>query len=297
MKIRVSEVFGPTIQGEGKYTGSLSIWVRFFGCNLNCSGFHQKDPTAPETYILPLNNVDFSKIKKMEDLPVFSYGCDSGYSWSEKFKHLAHDFDEFSLSEKIKSLLPNGLWVHENTGNSFDLCFTGGEPMMWQKAIIKVVDSLEFTSSNQPIRIQIETNGTKEISEDFRAFIVSMKSKGITVIFNISPKLFNVSGEPTSLAWKPKVIQGYVESVGPGEATAKFVMNGSDAAWEELDSMISDLKGLGISLESYIMPVGATKEQQEDSAVISKICDSAIARGFHVSGRLHCNIWGNVVGV
>jgi len=36
MKGRVSEVF-ESIQGEGLYLGERQIFVRFFGCNLNCS--------------------------------------------------------------------------------------------------------------------------------------------------------------------------------------------------------------------------------------------------------------------
>lgn len=35
--IRISEVFGPTIQGEGRYTGAPCVFVRTSGCNLDCS--------------------------------------------------------------------------------------------------------------------------------------------------------------------------------------------------------------------------------------------------------------------
>jgi 7-cyano-7-deazaguanosine (preQ0) biosynthesis protein QueE len=35
--IRISEVFGPTIQGEGRYTGTPVVFVRTSGCNLDCS--------------------------------------------------------------------------------------------------------------------------------------------------------------------------------------------------------------------------------------------------------------------
>ena len=45
-----------------------------------------------------------------------------------------------------------------------------------------------------------------------------------------------------------------------------------------------------------LMPVGATKEQQEDSIVISSIATKAIDRGYHVSGRLHTVMFGNKVG-
>jgi organic radical activating enzyme len=36
MKAKISEIF-KSIQGEGLYQGALQVFVRFFGCNLNCS--------------------------------------------------------------------------------------------------------------------------------------------------------------------------------------------------------------------------------------------------------------------
>jgi 7-carboxy-7-deazaguanine synthase len=35
--VRVAEVFGPTIQGEGPSCGRLAVFVRLSGCNLTCS--------------------------------------------------------------------------------------------------------------------------------------------------------------------------------------------------------------------------------------------------------------------
>jgi 7-carboxy-7-deazaguanine synthase len=34
--VRISEVFGPTIQGEGPSTGTPAAFVRLYGCNLDC---------------------------------------------------------------------------------------------------------------------------------------------------------------------------------------------------------------------------------------------------------------------
>lgn len=33
----VAEIFGPTVQGEGPYSGRLSTFIRLGGCNLSCS--------------------------------------------------------------------------------------------------------------------------------------------------------------------------------------------------------------------------------------------------------------------
>lgn len=35
--LKVNEIFGPTIQGEGPFVGQKIMFVRFFGCDFNCS--------------------------------------------------------------------------------------------------------------------------------------------------------------------------------------------------------------------------------------------------------------------
>lgn len=50
MKAMVSEVFGPTVQGEGPVIGQRTIFVRFFGCDSLCSlcdSMHAVDPKHP----------------------------------------------------------------------------------------------------------------------------------------------------------------------------------------------------------------------------------------------------------
>lgn len=51
-KMNVSEIFGPTIQGEGKYVGMPCIFIRFSGCNLSCC-FRNSICDTPYTSISP----------------------------------------------------------------------------------------------------------------------------------------------------------------------------------------------------------------------------------------------------
>ena len=37
--LEINEIFGPTIQGEGKLVGSPSVFIRFGKCNFKCEGF------------------------------------------------------------------------------------------------------------------------------------------------------------------------------------------------------------------------------------------------------------------
>lgn len=298
MKIRTSEVFR-SFQGEGLHTGALSIWVRVFGCNLECSGFSQTDPTDSSTYKLPVQTIDVSSIKRMEDLPVLEYGCDSGYSWNQRFKHLATDYTEVSLAARIVELLPtkNKTWRHPATGNFYDLCFTGGEPMMQQKQLVSVMKQMKFddkSETNKPQQVQIETNGTKPLTEDFKNYVRALTESGVNVSFNISPKLFAVSGEKSDNAWKPEVIASYI-NLNSGRSSLKFVVSTHKDCWTELDAKTAELKALGVNVPIFVMPVGGTKEQQEDSTVVSTIANEAIERGYAISGRVHATIFGNAM--
>jgi len=43
------------------------------------------------------------------------------------------------------------------------------------------------------------------------------------------------------------------------------------------------------------MPVGALAEQQNETAGI--IAEKAFKRGYNVAARIHCYLWGNLIGV
>lgn len=297
MKIRVSELFY-SFQGEAQYAGKPSAWIRFFGCNLECNGFGQEDPTNPATYVLPYQTFDVASIKRVEDLPVWHYGCDSSYSWSAKYKHLVHDYQAEDIADKLMDMMkhptnPEGLWAHPITGMDTQLCFTGGEPMMWQKAMVAVVD--EFRKRNNlPKLVTIETNATQKIQPFTQEMI---DYSGIDFHFAMSPKLFTVSGEKDVV--KPDIIASYIRA--GYSHVIKFVVNGTKECWEEVDEAVAKIKEYTFknystkNVEFWVMPVGATKDQQEEEQV-ADISIEAMKRGFNVATRNHCYVFGNVIG-
>lgn len=299
MKIRLSEIFA-SVQGEGRFTGMPTIFVRFFGCNLQCNGFGQKCPTDPSTYILPYKDLDVSKYKSMSELPVFEYGCDSSYSWSPRFKKLAKDY---SASEVVDEILrigrvdlglrlvegdchPNN-WLHHQTRMPAQICFTGGEPMMQQKAIETILDELDERALN-PIQITIETNATKELKDRFDANLYTKH-----VHMSCSPKLYTVSGEKDALDYG--VLASYITYADSG--AIKLVHNGSQEAWDEIDSKMDTIRDLigGDPWQVYIMPVGSVIESQSPD-FLSRVVTESLKRGFWISHRVHISIFGNRVG-
>ena len=296
MKIRVSELFY-SFQGEALYAGKPSAWIRFFGCNLECNGFGQTDPTNPETYVLPYQSFDISQIKKIEDLPVWKHGCDSSYSWSAKYKHLVHDYQAEDVADKLTEMMkhdtnPDGLWVHPQTKMDTQLCFTGGEPMMWQKAMDAII--AEYGKrDNLPKLVTIETNATQKIQPFFAQLI---DYSNIDFHFAMSPKLFTVSGEKDVV--DPEIIASYMR-MGYSHVI-KFVVNGTKECWEEVDQSVAKIREAAARYALFdpvfwIMPVGATKDQQEDVQV-ADISIEAMKRGFNIATRNHCYVFGNVIG-
>lgn len=291
MRIRYSEIFF-SFQGEAEYAGTPAVWIRLFGCPLECNGFGQKEPTKPETWVLPYETVNLDDIKSVDRLPVFEYGCDSSYSWSNRYKHLAIDENEEQIADRFEQILANdagcfdGEWRHPVTGQPVMLCFTGGEPMQWQKAMHAIVTELRKRGHEIPL-ITIETNGVQKLNEMFFKDI----KLGSHIHFATSPKLFNVSGE------KDKVnlhnLQTYCGWSDTG--VVKVVMNGSKAAWDELDSYTKDFKSLTPKWNLWIMPVGATKEQQGLLSV-AEIALEAMKRGWKVATRNHAYVFNNVIG-
>ena len=293
-----SEIFY-SIQGEGKYTGVPTAWLRFFLCNLQCDGFMQKDPTDPSTYELPYKDIDPNNYESLEDLPVFHKGCDSSYSWSKKYRHLQRKGTPEEIVDRIIDMMknesnPEGLFKHPN-GVWQHMCFTGGEPLMKhaQKAVPEILREFKARNYNMPASVTFETNGTQPLTS---AFIEFFQNKGLydeELFFSISPKLETVSGEKPDKAIKPDVLKSYRMLTKHGQL--KFVLGPNERQWEEMEDVLSDFRRNGIDYPVWIMPVGALAEQQEAGA--GEIAEKAFKRGYNVSARVHCYLWGNLIGV
>ena len=110
MKLKVSEIFY-SAQGEGRFVGVPSVFLRTFGCNFTCSGFGcapgvrstEADDVAKNVHLYP----DFLS------LPLVNTGCDSYASWHPEFKHLSPVYETGEVIDRMLALTPNHNWVQE----------------------------------------------------------------------------------------------------------------------------------------------------------------------------------------
>jgi 7-carboxy-7-deazaguanine synthase len=285
-----SEIF-KSIQGEGHYTGVPTSWLRFFGCNLECNGFGQDDPTDPSTYKLPYKDFDLINIKNVEDLPVWKYGCDSSYSWSKKFAKI-------QKKEKTDEVARQ---LYEQMYNEFThIAFTGGEPLMnaAQKNTVKILQHME-NELMHPLEIfhniTWETNGTRALNPILVDYLTDVKERysednEIEYFFSVSPKIWSTSGEKDAIC--PEIVKDYYKFSDKGQL--KFVCNGTEDSWYEIEEAVSKFQRAGVWYPIWIMPVGATEESQQDNA--KEITIQTMERGYNVAARVHCYIFGNEIG-
>lgn len=305
---RYSEIFGDTVQGEGQYTGVPTVWLRFWGCNFQCQGFGQKDPTDPTTWIHEYEGIDIDKIKSMEEIPILRFGCDSAYSWAKKFGHLAHKAHAKDICDDLEKWLrderfnPEAKFLNSNSKQWTHMAFTGGEPMMNQSAICDIMQEFEVRN-NVPKFVTVETNGTQRIRsyiEDLISeFYMSEEFNGMIPdeygspewFWSVSPKL-SASGEPWEKAIQPEVLKRYKEASNHGQL--KYVVDGSERCWDEVEKATEAYRSVGVDWPVWIMPVGSSGDQQEK--IQASVCEESVRRGYYFAARVHSWLFGNVIG-
>lgn len=121
MHLAISEIFGPTIQGEGKTAGKSVIFLRLAGCNLAC------------------------------------IWCDTPHTWNwfgTPFEHTSkfnpkQEVTLLSCDQALQQILEIGQQVKS-------LVISGGEPLLQQNKLIPLLSQLKA----QDWYIEVETNGT-----------------------------------------------------------------------------------------------------------------------------------------
>lgn len=277
MKLKVSELFY-SAQGEGRYVGVPSIFLRMFGCNFTCSGFGMPSGMASREADEVVKSIGL--YKSFEELPLVNTGCDSYASWHPDFKHLSPTYTVEELVDKMTELLPRGNWLQPN-GNPVHLVITGGEPLLgWQRAYPELLDVLAERGLRH---ITFETNGTQDLTKEFRDYLRNWFGE---ITFSVSPKL-SVSGESWADAIKPDVVWDYETH---GVTYLKFVVE-KISDFDELDRAVDEYRLREFGGPVFVMPVGGVVSVYDGNRI--NVADEALKRGYWYSPRLHVDLWGN----
>ncbi|SFV69918.1 Queuosine Biosynthesis QueE Radical SAM [hydrothermal vent metagenome] len=157
-----------SIQGEGRYVGTPSLFFRFGGCNMRCEGFGCKERAEDGVEVI---------------------GCDTVYAVNRE--HFSHKWVEINKAEELLSVLE----LYE-LPYAVDIVLTGGEPLIYANDAL-FIEFLERLSALGH-RITFETNGSLNV--DFERFPIYKEC-----IFALSVKLEN-SYEPLAKRVRGDVI-------------------------------------------------------------------------------------------
>ena len=278
--IKISELFY-SIQGEGRYMGVPSVFLRTFGCNFKCAGFGMpRGELSNEA-----NNVEPSNYTEYKSLPLVSTGCDSYASWDPRFKHLSPVLSIDSIANAIVDTLPYKRWENEH------LVITGGEPLLgWQRAYPELLEHPKMAALKE---LTFETNGTQKLSDNFYNYLDDQWLGSIRftsqLTFSVSPKLSG-SGELREDAIKPEVIAQY-ESLG--YTYLKFVVASEEDAKEALE--VKEMyRDAGFEGPVYLMPVGGVESVYSWNN--RRVAELAMKYGLRYSDRLQVLLFRNEWG-
>ena len=281
-KIKIAELFY-SIQGEGRFMGVPSIFLRTYGCNFKCAGFGmQRGELSNEAEDIAVQH-ESKPYTKYEELPLVSTGCDSYASWHPAFKELSPMLTVDAIADRIIELLPNNKW------RDIHLVITGGEPLLgWQKSY---PDLLSHDKLKKLKDITFETNGTQEISKDLRKYLEKWTHKHgyHNLTFSVSPKL-SVSGELREEAIRPDIVREYEDL---GHTYLKFVVATKEDVDEALE-VIELYKKEGFGGHVYLMPVGGVENVY---ALNNRtVAELAMKHGLRYSDRLQVPLFKNEWG-
>ena len=307
-KLRYSEMFY-SLQGEGRYVGVPSLFLRLFGCNFECRGFGQdRDRSTWIPHDMMPHNQEHPDVKVLEDLPVPHVGCDSSFSWGKKWGHLATNDDIDTIIKKMDDMVnwygrkgPAGALAGDLSqcllqDDGVHLVLTGGEPLLkgFQQGVFDLMTHPDLKTRF----VTIETNGTQIFSpydyckdgymfpDHHRKFGVN-KNAGMT--FSVSPKLSN-SGEKWSEAIRPEALASY-NAWPHSYLYLKFVVKDEHDV-EEVHDAVREYDHARVNIDAiYLMP-----ETGPHGMYDYEVAQLALKWGYKFSPRLQINLFGNEWG-
>ncbi|TDD31234.1 7-carboxy-7-deazaguanine synthase QueE [Actinomadura sp. KC06] len=195
-----------------------------------------------------------------------AWSCDTPYTW---------DWDRFDRKAEGRRVPVRDLvsWILDRRVEL--MVITGGEPLLQQRRLVDLV--VQVLAEGR--RVEIETNGTVvPLSDLCRA----------NVTFNVSPKL-SASGVATSRRVVDEPLRVFGRLARAGGAVFKFVVT----CQAELDE-VARLVDAHALAPVWIMPAGTDADVVLRRA--RELAEPVLARGWHLTPRLHTLLWGDARG-
>jgi 7-carboxy-7-deazaguanine synthase len=186
--------------------------------------------------------------------------CDTPYTW---------DWTRFSPESELRRVAVTEVVASVEAMGVDMLVITGGEPLLQARALLPLLAA----AGERGWRVEVETNGTVAPPPEMAARVTA---------FNVSPKLAN-SGIGESVRIRPAALEALRTT---GCAVFKFVVTAASDL-DEVAALVAEHR-----LEPvYVMPEGTTAEVV--LARMRELAGPALARGFHLTPRLHILLWGD----
>lgn len=303
-----SEVF-MSIEGEARYSGHPTVYIRFARCNFSCPLFNNHNKVVLEDGYAPLT-FDPKHYETLQEIPLIETGCDSQYAVNPKFSHMWHKGDEKALAAEILKVLPHNTFQNPATGKRVILSLTGGEPTIRLKFWVPILEELYRhgmrtvlieTNCAAPMR---DTNITDLYQWAQTKWENDSNHESIKFIWSNSPKLQS-SGEQWDKAIKPNIATmqlGKPTSITHVEIEQyfKFVVRAEEEDFAEIAKAMNEYYSyqgnMWVSKDTdvYCMPVACTEEQQQE--ISAKVAQMCIDRGYIYAHRIQNSVFGNGVG-
>jgi 7-carboxy-7-deazaguanine synthase len=290
-KIKIAEIFY-SLQGEGKWAGVPSVFLRTFGCNFQCRGFGMPpgELTKEPEHIAS----DIARYETYDELPLATFGCDSYASWHPDFKHLSPVLTTAAIVDRMHDLIPDNQWSVKDSDQRRDdvhLVITGGEPLLgWQRAYPELIESCRSRGLKN---ITFETNGTQSLHADFEQYLFEEFTRHgrdrDNLTFSVSAKL-PCSGEKWEDAIRPDVVKQYEMA---GHTYLKFVIS-TKQDLKDVDLAVAEYRAAGFGGPVYVMPVGGVDKLYFANSI--QVAQMAMYKGYRYSPRLQVDIWKNAWG-